>query len=110
MSSIFPLNATRDAEKWYVSHGEKDIRDVNSRMKLLLKQFGKQAADQITPAQVDYWISEQEDWSSATGNRYKATNVPDIQDRPSLWQGRYQPGRGYRASRGKSGVNSLFTG
>ncbi len=60
-----------DAEKWYVSHGKKDIRSVKSRMKPLLKEFGDRAVDQITPAQIDHWISTH-DWSPATCNRYKA--------------------------------------
>lgn len=68
--STFSEIAT-DAENWYVNHGKKDLRTVKNRMKRLVKEFGAQAADQISPAQIDQWISKQ-DWSPATCNRYKA--------------------------------------
>ncbi|HEX3940824.1 MAG TPA: hypothetical protein VHX11_05010, partial [Acidobacteriaceae bacterium] len=61
----------KDAEEWYVSHGKKDLRTVKNRMKRLVKDFGTQVADTISPAQIDQWLSKPE-WTPATCNRYKA--------------------------------------
>ena len=65
------LEIATEAENWYISHGKRDIRTVKNRMKRLIKEFGSQPADQISPARIDLWISKQ-DWSPATCNRYKA--------------------------------------
>jgi integrase len=65
------LEIATEAENWYISHGKRDIRTVKIRMKRLIKEFGSQPADQISPARIDLWISKQ-DWSPATCNRYKA--------------------------------------
>jgi hypothetical protein len=65
------LEIATEAENWYISHGKRDIRTVKIRMKRLIKEFGSQSADQISPARIDLWISKQ-DWSPATCNRYKA--------------------------------------
>jgi integrase len=61
----------KEAEEWYVSHGKKDLRTVKLRMKRLVKDFGTQPADKISPAQIDQWLSKQA-WTPATCNRYKA--------------------------------------
>jgi hypothetical protein len=65
------LEIATEAENWYISHGKRDIRTVKIRMKRLIKEFGSQPADRISPARIDLWISKQ-DWSPATCNRYKA--------------------------------------
>jgi integrase len=61
-----------DALHWYAAHGKKDTRNVTSRMKPLVLKFGEQAADKITPAEIDRWISDHTEWTPATCNRYKA--------------------------------------
>jgi hypothetical protein len=60
-----------EAGEWYVNHGKKDLRTVKLRMKRLVKDFGTQVADTISPAQIDQWLSKQA-WTPATCNRYKA--------------------------------------
>jgi integrase len=62
----------KEAEDWYRNHGKRDIRNVTSRMKVLVEEFGDIPADKITPAQIDLWISSHKNWKPATGNRYKA--------------------------------------
>jgi hypothetical protein len=44
------LEIATEAENWYISHGKRDIRTVKIRMKRLIKEFGSQPADQISPA------------------------------------------------------------
>jgi hypothetical protein len=59
-----------EAEEWYVNHGKKDLRTVKNRMKRLVKDFGSQVAETISPAQIDQWLSKQT-WTPATCNRYR---------------------------------------
>jgi hypothetical protein len=47
------LEIATEAENWYISHGKRDIRTVKIRMKRLIKEFGSQPADQISPARID---------------------------------------------------------
>ena len=50
------LEIATEAENWYISHGKRDIRTVKNRMKRLIKEFGSQPADQISPERIDLWI------------------------------------------------------
>jgi integrase len=59
------------AKEWYVAHGKKDQRTYAQRMDVLIAEFGKRAADSITPSQIDGWLASHEEWTQATRNRYK---------------------------------------
>lgn len=53
------------------SRGRKaSYKDDESRMKRLKEKFGPHPAEKITPAEIDQWLTSQEDWADATRNRY----------------------------------------
>ena len=60
----------QDAIDWYIEHGRKDIRSFRIRMNILLKDFGQRVADEITPVDIDAWLSARK-CAPATKNRYK---------------------------------------
>jgi site-specific recombinase XerD len=60
----------QEAVTWYESHDRKDVRNLKSRMSLILESFGEQIADEIKPSEIDTWLGAH-DWSPATKNRYK---------------------------------------
>jgi hypothetical protein len=60
----------QDAIDWYIEHGRKDVRSFRIRMNIILKDFGERVAEEITPADIDAWLSARK-CAPATKNRYK---------------------------------------
>ena len=59
------------AEGWSAEHHPKDIGRVKSRMRVLVAEFGDRTAEGIKPLD-EHWLSSQQDWATATKNRYRA--------------------------------------
>lgn len=60
----------QEAIEWYIEHGRKDVKSFRIRMNIILKDFGERIADDITPADIDTWLSARK-CAPATKNRYK---------------------------------------
>lgn len=67
-----------DAEKWATTH-LKTHTDYSCKVRVLTAVFGPRPAAEITPQEIDDYLSEQckkenekDRWSAATANRYKA--------------------------------------
>ena len=65
---------------WYASHRPKSLYDVKIHLEAIREDLGKRVADDLTPADVDTWLSEhakatddKSAWSPATLNRYKTS-------------------------------------
>jgi integrase len=62
----------RDAIDWYKRTGKKDIRTFSQRMDAVVhSRLGVRPANDITHEDIERWINEHDNWSSATRNRYK---------------------------------------
>jgi site-specific recombinase XerD len=59
-----------DAALRYSEPGEKGTN--HSRMKVLVSEFGRQPAEEITPEQIEGWLQGHSEWTLATKNRYTA--------------------------------------
>jgi len=55
----------------YSGHHHGDTRNVKSRIKQILPEFGECAADSIKPSEIDQWISTRTK-TAGTFNRYRA--------------------------------------
>jgi integrase len=62
----------KDAEVWAEERGHKDLRTLKGRLKTLVDEFGAREAEGIEPLQIDHWLSEHENWTAATKNRYRS--------------------------------------
>jgi len=58
---------------WYGSHRPKSLQAAEIHLNAIKKDLGDVVATELTPGQVDHWISSHEQWSPGTMNRYKAT-------------------------------------
>lgn len=58
---------------WYASHRPKSVRMATIHLNAFKDEFGNRVAAEMTPDDVDKWISSHKDWTPATMNRYKAT-------------------------------------
>jgi integrase len=58
---------------WYKSHRQKSLRTASTHLAAIKADLGNRLAADLTPDDVDKWISAHEGWSPATKNRYKAT-------------------------------------
>ncbi|HEY1502625.1 MAG TPA: site-specific integrase [Acidobacteriaceae bacterium] len=61
------------AIEWYKSHRPRSLRTAQTHLETAKVDLGHIVAADITPKDVDQWISSHNDWSPATMNRYKAT-------------------------------------
>jgi len=58
---------------WYTSHRPRSLRTASTHLNLIKADLGHLVAADLTPDDVDQWVSNHIDWSAATKNRYKAT-------------------------------------
>jgi len=58
---------------WYVSHRPKSVRSATTHLTAFKDSLGDRVAAELTPRDVDEWISSHTEWSPATMNRYKTT-------------------------------------
>lgn len=69
-----PLSSVIDrAITWYESHRPKSVRTAKQHLETIKEELGHKIAANLTPDDVDKWITSHETWSPATMNRYKAT-------------------------------------
>src|ERR1700728_4087001 len=61
------------AIEWYRSHRPRSLRTALKHLETAKADLGHILAANLTPKDVDEWISSHKDWSPATMNRYKAT-------------------------------------
>jgi len=59
------------AIEWYRNHGRRDLRTFSGRMNIIIDALGSRPASDLTPGQIDSWLSSHNDWTAATKNRYK---------------------------------------
>ena len=79
----FPANLRQNGETlgavidrailWYTSHRPRSLRTASTHLNLIKADLGHLVAADLTPSEVDRWVSGHHDWSAATMNRYKAT-------------------------------------
>jgi len=58
---------------WYQSHKPKQHYDASIHLEGWRKALGQKVVAELTPGDVDTFLSARDEWSSATKNRYKAT-------------------------------------
>lgn len=61
------------AIKWYESHRPKSLRTAQTHLEAAKTDLGSRIAAELTPSDVDHWLSRHSGWTDATKNRYKAT-------------------------------------
>jgi integrase len=61
------------AIEWYKSHRPRSLRTALTHLDTIKDALGNRVAGDLTPADVDKWLSAHTEWSDATKNRYKAT-------------------------------------
>jgi integrase len=65
------FKALTDDIEAYADKHHRDSRNVKSRIKRILPDFGERAAESIKPADIDNWLAENTD-TPGTANRYRA--------------------------------------
>lgn len=58
---------------WYRSHRPKSVRSAEIHLEAVKDALGHKVAADLSPQDVDAWISAHKEWSPGTKNRYKAT-------------------------------------
>lgn len=58
---------------WYEEHRPKSYRTAKTHLETIKRALGERMAADLTPHDIDKWLSAHEGWSPATKNRYKAT-------------------------------------
>lgn len=58
---------------WYESHRPRSYRTAKTHLEAVKDALGNRVAADVTPADVDRWLTAQTSWTDATRNRYKAT-------------------------------------
>lgn len=58
---------------WYKSHRPRSVRTAQTHLEAAKYALGSRIAADLTPSDVDKWLSGQSEWTDATRNRYKAT-------------------------------------
>jgi site-specific recombinase XerD len=58
---------------WYTSHRPRSLRTASTHLETTKADLGHKVAADLTPDDIDRWISSHKDWTPATMNRYKAT-------------------------------------
>lgn len=62
----------KEALAWSEEMHPKDLRNVKSRMAVLVTVFGSDVAETLSPQKIDQWLTSNTQWSAATKNRYRA--------------------------------------
>jgi integrase len=61
------------ANEWYKAHRPRSLRTAQGHLETIKKALGTRIAADLTPADIDKWLSAHDEWSDATRNRYKST-------------------------------------